>query len=423
MSCKFNINSKSDKYLKQMTKDLQIKIENSKFASYYSSYIYPFDITDNDEAYIPFAYSKTAPGGTVPRPDKKSFPTTNIKFSGKLRPEQKEVKKEAIERLNKYWSVIIAAATGFGKTCVSIYIASKCKLETMIISHRIVLINQWVKAIKKFSPESTVQVLTPQCEKKKCDFYIMNAVNIPKRDRKDYKNIGLLIVDEIHLIMSGILSKCMCYITPRFLLGLSATPYREDGLNILLDLYFGQYKIVRELFRKHIVYKVNTGFSPTVEMARNGKINWNVLLNSQANSESRNEIIIKIVKQFSKKVFLILCKRVDQAKYLVKRLEKENEDVTSLIGKQQEYELSSRILVGTSSKTGTGFDHPRLNALLLAGDIQAYFVQYLGRVFRRQDVVPVVFDLVDKNYILKKHWKVRQNTYLKHGGQIKIYNL
>ena len=106
------------------------------------------------------------------------------------------------------------------------------------------------------------------------------------------------MVDEIHCIMAEGLSKCMQRIVPRYVIGLSATPYREDGLNILLDLYFGKRKIYRKLHRKHIVYKMKTGFTPTVELANNGRINWGVVLDSQANDVKRNETIINIVKSF-----------------------------------------------------------------------------------------------------------------------------
>ena len=106
----------------------------------------------------------------------------------------------------------------------------------------------------------------------------------------------------------------------------------------------------------------------------------------------------------------------------VERLKKEGEDVTSLIGKQQEYEQKSRILVGTASKTGTGFDHPRLDAMILASDLQAYFKQYMGRVCRTETVIPIIFDIVDKNPILEKHYQVRKAAYIEHGGTVKDFS-
>jgi len=58
-----------------------------------------------------------------------------------------------------------------------------------------------------------------------------------------------------------------------YIIGLTAPPYRMDGLNSLLDMYFGKYKIARTLWREHIAYKVSTGFKPTVEQTANGRVN------------------------------------------------------------------------------------------------------------------------------------------------------
>jgi superfamily II DNA or RNA helicase len=418
MSREIHIDSVELEAREQIMKELQIKIEPSNYGfNAKPTYICPIDEV-GDYAYIPFAYGRTCVGGPFPCPDRSVLPSMNCKFSGYLRDEQKVVKTEAISHLNKYGSTIISAYPGFGKSCSAIYIANKIKLKTLIITHRIVLVKQWQQALNNFCNGCTVQVLTAQSAMKDCDFYIMNATNVPKHDKDFYKYIGFLIVDEIHCIMAEGLSKCMQRIVPRYLLGLSATPYREDGLDVLLDLYFGKRKIYRKLHRKHNVYKIQTSFVPTVEFAKNGKINWGVVLDSQANDLTRNEMIIRLVKHFPDRVFLILCKRVNQGQYLVKRFEEEGEDVTSLIGKQQEYEQKSRILVGTSSKAGTGFDHPRLDALILASDIQAYFIQYLGRVLRTEKVIPLIFDIVDKNHILDKHFKERRSVYLEHGGSV-----
>lgn len=303
-------------------------------------------------------------------------------------------------------------------TITSIFIATEMKLKTLVVSHRIVLINQWLNAIKTFCPNARTQILESGCKKEDCDFYIMNAINVPKNNRTFYKDIGFVIVDEVHLIMSEILSKSMLHLNPRYLLGLSATPYREDELNILLDLYFGKEKIYRKMSREHYVYNLNTNFTPEVEIAKNGKINWGALLDSQSKDAKRNDMIIRLVKFFSDRVILILCKRVEQGNWIVKKLKEEGEDVTSLIGKQQTYEQKSRILVGTTGKCSTGFDHPRLDTLLLATDVQAYFVQVLGRIFRTQEGTPMVIDIVDKNPVLKKHFAVRKAIYFEHGGKI-----
>ena len=231
------------------------------------------------------------------------------------------------------------------------------------------------------------------------------------------------VVHNCHMIMAETLSKCLQYVSPRYLIGLSATPYRPDGLDGLLDLYFGKNKIIRKLYREHIVYKVSTGFKPPVEKTMQGRINWGSILDAQANNEQRNNLIIKIIQKFNDRNFLVLVKRVDQGKYLSEKLNELGESVTDLIGSNQEFNKNARILIGTCQKVGVGFDHSKLNTLLLATDLEEYFVQYLGRVFRTKDGDPIIFDLVDNNSILNKHYNTRRSVYKEHGGTVKEFDM
>ena len=426
MSFAISLSSLSLESKKKIAEETTIKIKPSVFTKFASvRYIYPFDVDDNKNTlYCPFAYSKENKLSKRP-----SFPKLDVDFLGTLRDNQIKIKDEVFEHINKQGSSIISAYPGCGKTCLSIYIATKLKVKTLIITHRIVLIKQWRDSIYKFCGKNNkriAQILTTKTKQldPKAFFYIMNATNIPKKPVEFFQSIGFVCVDECHLIMAESLSKCMQRLVPRYVLGLSATPYRKDGLNKLLDLYFGTKKVHRELHRKHAVYKVNTGFTPTVERSPlTGKINWGHILDQQANHPARNQMIIDIIRKHKDRNFLVLCKRIKQGEYLIHKLTELGEDVTSLLGKQQTFDEKSRILVGTSSKAGVGFDHPKLNALILASDIQAYFIQYLGRVLRRPDVEPIVFDLVDNNSTLKSHFYSRRKIYMKHGGTIKKYKM
>jgi superfamily II DNA or RNA helicase len=395
--------------------DLEIKIE-SKFGGARPRFIYPYEIIENT-IILPFAYAVTK--AKIKRPVRESFPQMNVSFAGTLRSEQKEVRKEAIQVLSKSGSILLSMYCGFGKSSTSMKIACDIGLKTLIIVNKIILLSQWEDGINTFCPLASVQKITASSKKKDSDFYIINAQNVEKMGHSFFDDIGTVIVDEAHLIMAETLSRCLQWISPRYLIGLTATPYRPDGLNSLLDFYFGKYKIERALWREHTVYKVNTGFKPIVELAMNGRINWGVILDSQANDTERNELIIKLLKYYKNRNVLVLTKRISQGEYLVKRLLEEKEDVTSLLGSNQTYTVTSRILVGTSSKIGVGFDHPKLDALLLAADVEQYFVQYLGRVFRTKDVKPIIIDLVDEHSILNKHFATRRKIYQDHGGEVK----
>jgi len=380
-------------------------------------YIQAYRIVGN-LVWIPYAYGVSKQFCPL-----QVFPKINepIQFKGSLRSEQKIVRNEAIEILNKKGSVVLSTHVGFGKSILATYFAYKIQLKTLIVVNRLTLIDQWVQVFKDFIVNPKIQVIkSREIVDWSYDFFIINAINIPKIGYTP--EIGLVIVDEVHLIMSKVLSQGMQYLTPRYIIGLSATPYRPDGLDKLIDLYFGEERVDRQLNRKHYFYKIKTDFTPVINKQKNNKIDWNDILQQQAENVSRNEMIIDILLKNNDYNFLVLCKRVEQIKYLEKRLLENQVDTQALYGDRQPIkDRESKVLIGTIQKVGTGFDAPYLNALLLAADVEEYFIQYLGRVFRKRYIVPVIFDLVDNCSILEKHYRTREATYKKHGGENKKY--
>ena len=150
MSIILKIKNLNNKLKTKISKDLTLKIESKffgKFSNY--KYFYAYKIDENDEfIFLPFFYSICELKLKRPKYNKftKIFPV----FKGKLREEQKIVANESIKILNDKGSVLIAAFCGFGKTCLSLYLINKIKLKTLIITHRIVLMQQWLEAIRFF---------------------------------------------------------------------------------------------------------------------------------------------------------------------------------------------------------------------------------------------------------------------------------
>ena len=231
----------------------RLSISKLSFEKKQSQYVYtpPETITaydvEEEYLYVPFQYALQNIKNTQ-KPARKSFPKAAMKFTGKLRPLQEEVKKEALKLLNKQGSCILALYTGGGKTFTSIYLACKIKLKTLIIINRLVLIKQWKETIEKATPLSEVQVIYAKTKiNKDADFYIINAINVSKKGKDFFKDIGCVIVDEVHLLATKVLSKCFFYVYPRYLIGLSATPTRPDGMDLLLHAFFGNKIIYREV--------------------------------------------------------------------------------------------------------------------------------------------------------------------------------
>lgn len=438
MACVIHTDLYDDKVLDEIQKDLTKKIEtgNKQYGST-TKYIQLYLVGEqlkHRPCNIPFNYGLklNSKHVKVERPDRKLLGGMNQEFVGCLREEQKKCRDEALVLLKSHKTAILSCYTGFGKTVTAINMASKIKLKTFITVPKKTLLSQWESEIKTFLPNASVQVVLPNKLSvvdidNPPDFCIVNACNVHKLEPLFVKRYGFLIVDEAHLQMTEKLAENILCITPRYMLGITATPYREDDYNCLFKIFFGSEKIVYSLNKKHLVYKVKTGFCP--ENVNKGdvfaphRIDWNSVLDEQAKNVDRNQLILDIISEFGDRVFLVLVKRVEHGQYLVQRLVEMGERVTSLLGKQQDFDKDARILVGTNSKIGTGFDHPRLDTLLAAADMVSYYIQFIGRVMRRKDVQPIIFDLVDSHPTLKRHFEQRSKIYNKHGGQIVKYGV
>jgi superfamily II DNA or RNA helicase len=335
---------------------------------------------------------------------------------------------ECIEILNRTCSVVLSLHTGFGKTVMAIYLASKIKLQTVIICHRKIIMDQWTQSINKYIPTATVRVLGEKMkrgykgpEEQDVDFLICNVINIPKKDRNYFKNFGLVVIDEIHTICTESFSRGLLYLFPDYIIGLSATPFRSDGMDRLIELFCGPEIIYRKLYRPFNAYKIKTGFKPKTELNVSGTLDWNSVLEDQAINKDRNNLIANLCRYFINRNILVLVKRKEHAEILKNMLLQYGEDVDMFTGDSKECNYNCRILVATYSIAGCGFDMAKLDLLIGAADVLENFTQYIGRIFRRDDVSAIYIDLVDEMSTIKKHSLERLKVCKELGAEIKDF--
>jgi len=107
---------------------------------------------------------------------------------------------------------------------------------------------------------------------------------------------------------------------------------------------------------------------------------------------------------------------------------KSTESVAKLTKDKDTYR-SSRVLIGTFSKIGTGFDEAtscidfdgrRIDMLIMVGSTKSKtrVIQALGRAERSDN--PMVIDLVDDNGSIERHWEVRRAIYNKRKAKIRV---
>ena len=381
---------------------------------------------DNPKIIVPFgyAYQKNLP---VIRSVFMSLSNQKCQFNATLLERQEEIKDECLEIIKRTGSVLLSLYTGFGKTIFALYLASQLKRKTMIMVHRSIIETQWIDDISKLLPNMKYKVLQTKdtmSDIADVDILIANVVNVPKFDSSMFMMFGLLIIDEIHTVVTDSFSKAFLKVMPEYVIGLSATPNRPDGLDRLIELTVGPECIIRKMYRLFNVYKINTKVAPIVQKTDQGNLIWNSVIDSLSKNKERNELIIKLIQFFEQRNILVLCKLKSHVQEL-ERLCKESEStmkVDTFFGSDKNVNQDCRVLISTCSKSGVGFSMAKLDMLIVAADVKDGFQQYLGRIFRKQDTFPIVVDLVDNHSSCKSHFTERQKIYTDQGGVVHSFD-
>lgn len=428
MSFTLDLNKLTEKQRETIAKTLSVKSNKTLFNPTPQS-VYAFATNSREKkVYLPlFQYPKYI--DTFPHSVDK-YPKINLKFKYELYTKETDpsgrgrdqdiVAKKAIEILKDTHTVFISAFTGYGKTASATYLFCKLGLKTIIISHDNVLKIQWRDEIKKFTGNAKIQIiegnkpLNPDA-----DVYIIGIRKASMMTRDVLANIGTVVVDEAHICTRTCFTNSLLKFRPMYLIGLSATPDRVDGLDKLLDMYFGPKKnfIVRHEVKNFTVIKYRTKYKPEVNYRQfRGRLTlaWTEMMSSLANIKERTIEIGNLALKHPKEKIMILCGRQNMAKYLFKYLIDSGDSVELLIGSKKTWDKTKRILVAGVKKGGVGLNDEYLTMLIVASDMKNVR-QCEGRIRTTDNLV---YDIVDNYPTLENHWKLREKWYFKRGATI-----
>lgn len=377
------------------------------------------------------------------------FTRTNVECSRELYTletdpkgyrDQNVVCQEALEILESNHVVFLALATGFGKTSCGIYFTAHFKLKTAMISHLTTINEQWADEYSKITNAKVQIVKGNKGLDPTADVYIIGVQKAATLSREELSDIGLVIFDEAHIATVTAFSKSLLRFQPKYVIGLSATPKRADGMHKLLSMYFGPPKsfIVRKEVKNFTVYKIETEFKPEIRyvMVKGAMVpDWTTIINSIEYNDERQQLIADIALEKLEERTLILCSRQEQSKGIRDKLVEAGENVRLLIGERSVKKEPGtprakrvskkkdnpggpvpRITVAGTKKAGTGFDDPTLTMLILASDCKTV-AQWEGRIRCTDNII---YDLVDNYSTFENHWKIREAWYLERGATIVV---
>lgn len=370
----------------------------------------------------------------------------NVEFIGRLNPKinQPDAANKTISHLMQNGCGILSLPTGYGKTTVSLYVLSKIGVRTLIIVHKEFLMNQWIERIKQFLPNATIgyiQGSKTDVVGKDIVIGMLQSLSMKDYDKDIFRDFGLTIIDETHHICAKVFSKSLMKISTKYMLGLSATPYRKDGLTKVLNWFIGDifYYVEREQQKcvEVNVIKMNREEYKDVTFPTNriGKASIpegiNILCEDSNRTNKILDLTLSILKENKTRNILILSDRRLHCSLLKSHIEKlliENNlelNVGLYLGGMKQIDLKNseqcEIIIGTYSLAHEGLDIPKLDTLIMSTP-KSDIVQSVGRILRETAGKinnPVVFDIVDEWAVFEIQFYKRLKFYKKTGFKIK----
>lgn len=162
----------------------------------------------------------------------------------KASPDQPYCVQSVVENLEQKYATLLTAPTGSGKTVMGLAIAARLSTRTLIVVHKTELMKQWKEEIMQKLQLREDQIGTIQgdvCDTDKPIVLGMLQTLCKKKYKQKIKNaFGLVICDEVHRMGADKFSQMLGQVNARYWLGMTATPLRKDGKDLVYKMFFGE---------------------------------------------------------------------------------------------------------------------------------------------------------------------------------------
>jgi superfamily II DNA or RNA helicase len=363
---------------------------------------------------------------------RRSLPAVDFDFRGELRAFQ----EAAVEQMLARDFGTLSAPTGSGKTVMALYMVARRRQPALVIVHTRDLAAQWVERIETFLdiPSAECGMIAGGRVKIGSRITVALVQSLYKCAEEVSPRIGFVVADECHRCPSRTFSEAVVNFDARFMLGLSATPWRRDNLSRLIFWHLGDVHhevdkaglvAAGEVLPAEVMIRA-TRFRPFHDPVNE----YSKMLSELTGDTERNLLIAQDVAGEVREhsgIALVLSDRrahCENLQALLRyRFKVDSELMTGempLPERQAVVERMNagqvRVVIATGQLIGEGFDCRDLTTLFLATPVRfsGRVLQYLGRVLRpapgKQKAR--VFDYVDVEVeTLVRAASARQRVY------------
>lgn len=320
-------------------------------------------------------------------------------------------------------------------TVIALNIISQLKTKTLVVVHKGFLLNQWIERIEQFLPTARIGKIQGQIidiENKDIVIGMLQSLSMKEYPQTIFNSFGLTIVDECHHISSEVFSRSLQKIVTKYVLGLSATMQRKDGLTKVFKMFLGEiiYKEEREktdfVLVKAIQFITNDDEFNETSYDYRGNPAYSTMITKLCSYSPRTEFILKILKkeleEKKDQQIMILAHNKNLLVYLFKAIEHRNiATVGYYVGGMKECDLKAsetkQVIIATYAMASEALDIKTLTTLILATP-KTDITQAVGRILRVKHERPLVIDILDTHNIFERQWIKRRKFYEKNNYKI-----
>ncbi len=361
------------------------------------------------------------------RPEPKKL---SLKFSGELSSEQ----ERSIQAVLSHDQGVFVAPPGAGKTVMGCFAIARRNVPTLILAHRKPILEQWRAQLMELLGLPSKQIGQVGGGRNRrsgiVDLAMIQSLKTIDDLEEFFSNYGFLIVDECHHLPAFTFESSVRKAPVRYILGLTATPHRRDGLQDILYMQCGPIRHSMEGLRTDLIKQLivrQTEFTQSSDEQKPIQEIFRLLVHDEARNGLIQQDVLNAVAEGRR--CLILSQWKEHCRMLADGLVKKGITPVLLkgtLGKKERKALLASIdetpkdkpliVIATGQYLGEGFDCPQLDTLFLAFPVafKGKLVQYVGRILRSFEGKDrtVVYDYADLQApVLRSMYVKRHRAY------------
>ncbi|PWQ96846.1 DUF3427 domain-containing protein, partial [Leucothrix pacifica] len=328
---------------------------------------------------------------------------------------------DILEQLNVQRSVhqrfrnLVVAATGTGKTLISAFdfarfIKQKPEAKFLFVAHREEILKQAREAYRgvlKNGAFGELWVSGHSPEHYRQLFVSVQTINNQLTDLKLTPDFyDYIVIDEVHHITASSYRGILDYFAPSILLGLTATPERHDGKNILDDfggVIAAELRLPEAITEHHLCPFHYFGIDDDTDLRNipwsKGRYDITQLTNLYTSNQSRVSKILRSLEEIVTNVgsmkALAFCVSQEHAEYMTQQFLLKGIKADVLTSKNSELRQAKQQAIRSGQISvlcvvdifNEGVDIPEIDTLLLLRPTESLtiFLQQLGRGLRKEN--------------------------------------